>query len=256
MSELRVLVITGASAGIGEQLALIAAASKSYRLALVARRSELLQAVTAKCTGLGAECAYFIADLTDRQQVNKAVAAIVERFGTIDVWVNNAGQGIFKRASELVVSDIEDMMKMNVYTALFSIQAVLPIFKEKKEGLIVNVSSLLGRNAELAAPRSAYSGAKHFLNGLIGSLRAELAQDGFSGIILSIFSPGIVKTDFGTVAGGPDSRQLPGAQEVEEVASILFNESVVRRKSEVYTSDFGRNAVLKYIQNTVDVSNS
>ncbi len=251
---LPVLAITGASAGIGEHLALVAAASKQYRLALVARRLDVLQAVSDKCTSLGSESAAFTADVSDREQVNKTVAAIVDRFGTIDVWVNNAGRGIFKKPSELVDADLEDMMKTNVYSAFYCMQAVLPIFKAKQTGLVVNISSLLGRNAEIAPMRSAYSASKHFLNGLTGALRAELAADGFSGITLSIVSPGIVKTDFGTTAGGPDSRTMPGAQDVDEVAAIVFNEAIVKKKAEVYTSEFGRMVVLKYIQNTSDIS--
>jgi NADP-dependent 3-hydroxy acid dehydrogenase YdfG len=155
--SLPVLVITGASAGIGEQLALAAAGTKKFRLALVARRLDALQAVADKCIGLGSEAVSFVADVGSRQQVDAAIAGVATRFGTVDVLVNNAGRGIFKKASDLVDADVDDMMRVNVLSAMYCTQAVLPIFKGKKEGLVVNVSSLLGRNAEIAPMRSAYS---------------------------------------------------------------------------------------------------
>ena len=250
---LPVVLITGASGGIGEQLALAAAATKQYRLALVARRADVLQAVVEKCRGLGR--AAFVADASVREQVSGAVAAVVAQFGTVDVLVNNVGRGVWQKPSELTEAVIEDMMRANVYSALFGIQAVLPIFKEKKSGQFINVSSLLGRNAEFAPMRSAYSGSKHFLNALTGSLRGELAAE-YPGIVFTTVSPGIVKTDFGLNAGGPDSRSFAGGQETEEVASIILTEAIGKRKTEVYTSEFVQNVILKYIQRTADISSA
>jgi NAD(P)-dependent dehydrogenase (short-subunit alcohol dehydrogenase family) len=129
------------------------------------------------------------------------------------------------------------MMAVNVKSALYGIQEVLPHFKSRGaggDGHIINVSSMLGR-APFATFRSAYSGAKHFLNALTTMLRAEV-QETHPGIQLSTVSPGVVRTEFGVHAlhGGPDSRSLPGSQSAEEVAAVIMG-VVDTRRSDVYT---------------------
>jgi short-subunit dehydrogenase len=104
--------------------------------------------------------------------------------------------------------------------------------------------------------RSAYSGAKGFLNGLTGSFRQELIQDGFPEVVFSTVSPGIVKTDFGTTASGPDSRSMPGGQDADEVARIILTEAIIKKKTEVYTSDFARNVCVQYAAKAGEISQS
>jgi short-subunit dehydrogenase len=113
-------------------------------------------------------------------------------------------------------------------------QEVLPHFKARNAGQIVNVSSLLGR-MPFAVIRSAYSGAKHFLNALTAMIRAEVQQT-HPGIQVSLVSPGVVRTDFGRNAlhGGPDSRQLPDSQSAEEVAAVIAG-VIESRLPDVYT---------------------
>jgi short-subunit dehydrogenase len=113
------------------------------------------------------------------------------------------------------------MMLINCKSALYGVQAVLPQMKAQKSGHIINVSSMLGR-IPFAPWRAAYSAAKHALMSLTANLRMDLRD---SGILVSAFLPGIVATDFGlnAIHGGPDVRQLPGAQPVEEVAAALLD---------------------------------
>jgi short-subunit dehydrogenase len=184
--------------------------------------------------------------MTVRGDVQRAVSGTLTRFGRIDVWINNVGQGITRMPTALSDEDVDDMVRMNVKSALYGMQEVLPHFKERGRGHIINISSMLGR-MPTAVVRSAYSGAKHFLNALTANVRDEL-QVTHPGIQVSLVSPGIVFTDFGLRAkhGGVDSRSLPQGQTAEEVADVIVR--VVRnRKADVYTRAGTKLAVLDYL---------
>jgi NADP-dependent 3-hydroxy acid dehydrogenase YdfG len=237
-----VAVITGASSGIGAALA-ERLAGQGIAVVLVARRAEALAQVRARC---GDAALAVVADVTSRGDVERVVAEALARFGHIDVWVNNAGRGITRQPSELTDADIDDMMLANVKSAWYGVQAVLPHFRERGRGHVINVSSMLGR-APLAGFRSAYSGAKHFLNALTANLRDEL-QATHPGIQVSLVSPGVVRTEFGVNAahGGPDSRTLPNSQSAEDVAEV--NAGVIAsRAPDVYTRPGARQMILDYL---------
>lgn len=233
MSSLPVLIVTGASSGIGEAIAVQAAQSGKYQVAIVARRADLLKAVAAKA---GNGTLAIVADVSIKSEADRVVAETVKAFGTVDILVNNVGRGTFAKPSEVTAEQIADSISVNVNTALFSTQAVLPIFKEKKRGQVIFVNSVLGRVPEMAPTFSAYVGSKHFLIGLVGTFRGEFAQD-FPEILFQNYLPGVVATDFGNVAsnGQFDNRTYPGAQDVEEVATVLIEESIVAKKLEVYS---------------------
>lgn len=237
----RVVAITGASSGIGAALAELLAA-EGHSVALLARRREALNEVADKC---GGRAQVVVADMTRREEVTRAVADIVARSGRLDVWVNNAGVGITRMPSQLTDEDVESMMRSNVLSALYGMQEVLPHFRSRGAGHIINVSSMLGR-IPLATFRSAYCGAKHFLNALTATFRAELAETD-PGIHVSLVSPGIVRTEFGVnaVHGGPDSRDLPASQSAEEVAAVIA-QVIESPRADVYTRTDGRERVLDY----------
>ena len=174
------------------------------------------------------------ADVTSRAEVKRIVRETLARFGRIDAWVNNVGQGITRMPSELTDDDIDDMMRINVKSALYGMQEILPHFQAVGRGHVVNVSSMLGR-APFALQRSAYSAAKHFLNALTANYRTEV-QATHPEIQLSLISPGVVRTDFGLNArhGGIDSRQLPESQSADEVAAIIAA-VLADRRPDVYT---------------------
>ena len=237
-----VIVITGASGGIGEAFARLAGL-EGASLALVARRGDVLNAVAAEC---GANALPIVADVTVRADVERVVAETIARFGHIDVWINNVGQGISRNPSELTDEDIDVVMQVNVKSALYGMQAVLPHFKARGAGHVINVSSMLGRTP-FAVIRSAYCGAKHFLNALTATFRAEV-QATHPGIQFSLVSPGVVRTDFGLNAlhGGPDSRSFPMSQSAEEVA-VVMRQVVRNRKPDVYTRQGAKDQVLGYL---------
>jgi NADP-dependent 3-hydroxy acid dehydrogenase YdfG len=237
----KVVVITGASSGIGAALAELLG-GKGARVALVARRERELTAVAIRS---GTEALPIVADVTRREDVARVLETTLARFGHIDVWVNNAGRGITRVVSELTDEDFDQMMTTNVKSVLYGMQAVLPHFRERGRGHIVNVSSMLGR-MPLAPFRSSYTAAKHAANALTASLRIELAA-AYPGIVVSSVHPGVVATEFGSNAlhGGPDSRQMPGAQSAEEVAAVIA-ELIERPRADVYTRPGAQQTVVAY----------
>jgi NADP-dependent 3-hydroxy acid dehydrogenase YdfG len=237
-----VIVVTGASSGIGAAFARLAAA-EGARVVLVARRAAELDAVRDQC---GPDALAITADVSRRAEVERVVSEALARFGRIDVWVNNVGQGISRNPSELTDEDIDIVMQVNVKSALYGMQSVLPHLKERGRGHVINISSMLGRTP-FAVIRSAYCGAKHFLNALTATFRAEV-QASHPDIQFSLVSPGVVRTDFGlnAIHGGPDSPSLPGSQSAEEVAAVIA-EVVRSRKPDVYTRPGAKNMVAGYL---------
>ncbi|NMO15166.1 SDR family NAD(P)-dependent oxidoreductase [Pyxidicoccus fallax] len=226
----KVIVITGASAGIGAELARQAGA-KGAKLVLAARRELELKAAAARA---GSESLTVVTDATRRSDMERLRDAALARFGRIDVWVNNAGRGITRSVMELTDEDMDSMWRDNVKSALYGMQVVLPHFQSRNAGQVVNISSGLAR-LPLAPFRSAYSAAKHALNGLSACLRMELRQS-HPGIMVTVVMPGVVATEFGTNAlgGGPDSRVLPGAQSVEDATKVIVD-VIEHPRPEVYT---------------------
>ena len=237
----KVVVITGASGGIGAALAELLAGGGAS-VVLVARREEALRAVATRC---GERACPVVADMTRRADVRRVVESALARFGRIDVWVNNVGQGITRPPSQLTDEDIDEIMRVNVKSALYGMQEVLSHFKARETGHIINVSSMLGR-IPFAVIRAAYNGAKHFLNALTANVREEVQQT-HPGIQVSLVSPGVVRTDFGLNAlhGGPDSRQFPESQSAEEVAAVIAG-VIESRRPDVYTRPGARERVAGY----------
>ena len=126
----KVVVITGASGGIGAATA-EEVARRGASVVLVARREDALRAVAAKC---GAHAHAIVADVTSRDEVQRVVTESIAKFGRIDVWMNNVGQGITRQPTELTDDDIDEAMRVNVKSALYGMQEVLPHFKSRNDG--------------------------------------------------------------------------------------------------------------------------
>jgi NADP-dependent 3-hydroxy acid dehydrogenase YdfG len=237
----QVIVITGASGGIGAALARLAG-GRGARVVLAARRVRELGEVAAQS---GSDALPVVADVTRRADVQRILEAALARFGGVDVWVNNAGRGITRPVLALSDEDLDEMMLVNVKSALYGMQAVLPHFQERGRGHVINVSSMLGR-VPFAPQRSAYNAAKHALNALTANLRMEL-RERWPGIHVSTVSPGIVATEFGlhALGGGIDSRQMPNAQPAEDVAQVIAD-LIERPQADVYTRPGMREQVAAY----------
>jgi short-subunit dehydrogenase len=244
----QVVVITGASAGIGAVFA-EEVGRRGGSVVLVARRADRLAEVAARVGGAAEVVA---ADVTRREDVQRVLRAALARFGRVDVWVNNAGRGITRGFEQLTDEDVDAMMRDNLKSALYGMQTVLPHFKERKQGVLVNVSSMLSRTPAVTL-RSAYSASKAALNSLTETLRFELARD-YPGIAVLLVLPGPVATDFGTNAlgGGMDSRTLPGVQSAEEVARVMA-EGILARRPDIYTRPEGLEQVLGHLRGLAGV---
>jgi NADP-dependent 3-hydroxy acid dehydrogenase YdfG len=237
----KVVVVTGASAGIGAELAKQLAAHGA-KVALAARRKPELDKVA---SDLGASALAVVTDVTRRSDVEQLCKAALDRFGRIDVWVNNAGRGISRSVGDLTDDDLDAMWRDNMKSVVYGMQAVLPHFKSRNQGQIVNVSSGLSR-APLAPQRAAYGAVKSAVNMLSASLRVELRAT-HPGIHVTVLLPGVVATDFGrnSLGGGVDNRNLPGAQPVEAAAKAIVD-VIENPRSEAYTSPFIADTIARY----------
>ncbi len=237
----KVIVITGASAGIGAALAQLVG-GKEGRPVLVARRPDELKRVAA---GAGPHATIVVADVTVRSEVERVLTEAVAAHGHVDVWVNNAGRGITKLVSALDDDDFDEMMRVNVKSALYGMQVALAHFRGRGRGHIINISSMLGR-VPYVPIRSAYSASKHALNALTANLRMELAGV-LPDVHVSTVLPGPVATEFGVNArgGGPDSRGMAGAQTAEEVAAVIAS-VIDEPRADVYTQAEFRGRAARY----------
>jgi len=199
----RVAIITGASSGIGEALARLFAV-QGTRLALAARSEEKLRALAAE---LGGERTLVVpTDVADPGQCERLVARTVERFGGVDVLVNNAGIGLIGRLEETDWKHFRQMWEVNFFGLLRLTQAALPYLKERR-GMVVNISSVAGK---VALPyMGGYCASKFALNAFSNALRMELAAEG---VRVAVICPGRVKTRFHTAAYREGA--IPGAYQL------------------------------------------
>jgi NADP-dependent 3-hydroxy acid dehydrogenase YdfG len=232
----RVVVITGASSGIGAALARLLGTA-GHKVVLAARREQLLGDITRE---IGDNALAVKTDVTRREDVDHLKQVALEKCGRIDVWINNAGRGITRPVLALTDDDVEEMMNVNMKSALYGMQTIVPYFQDRNSGHLINVSSFLGR-VPLVSFRSIYSAAKAALNMLTACLRMDLREK-FPDIHISLVMPGVVMTDFHKNALGGQPQQAPGArrstmnaQTPEEVAEVIAD-LLEHPKSEVYTN--------------------
>jgi NADP-dependent 3-hydroxy acid dehydrogenase YdfG len=184
----RNVVVTGASSGIGYDVAL-AFGERGAKVALLARRKELLSGLAAKIAeggGLGVPIA---CDVTERKQVRKAVDEANDALDGIDVLVNSAGVLLPSKFEEMDPRDLKKMIDVNLFGTVHAMQAVLPLMREKSRGHIVNIASLAGRRG--MSPLGGYCATKFAVTGLSEAVRTELYG---SGINVSLVMPGLVDT--------------------------------------------------------------
>ncbi|HVQ58696.1 MAG TPA: SDR family oxidoreductase [Solirubrobacterales bacterium] len=191
MAEKPVLLITGASSGIGAATA--RAAAGSYRLVLAARRLEELEALATELGGSDAAIAVRC-DVTEWDQVEAMAAAGLESFGRIDAVFANAGFGASRGFLEESPEHWRSMVLTNVYGAALTIRATLPHVLERGDGHFLITSSIAGR---LALPGSLYSATKWAATAMGEALRAELRQmHENTAIKVTLIEPGMVDTPF------------------------------------------------------------
>jgi NADP-dependent 3-hydroxy acid dehydrogenase YdfG len=242
----KVIVITGASSGIGAALAVTLGAA-GHQLALGARRRVELEQVAKR---VGASALPLVTDVRRRQDVEGLRDAAIKAFGRVDVWINNAGRGITRKVLDVTEDEFDEMMAVNVKSALYGMQTILPHFMRRGDGHLINVSSFLGR-VPLATFRSAYSAAKAALNALTANLRMDLKAT-HPGIHVSLVMPGMVATDFarnalgGTPPPPPGARAMP-MQSPQDVAGMIAA-LIEHPQPEIYTNPASSDIARRYYQ--------
>ncbi|WP_068177017.1 SDR family oxidoreductase [Mycobacterium sp. UM_CSW] len=188
--ENKVVLVTGASRGIGEAVAL-AFATQGARLVLAARSAERLGDVAEAVSALGSQALAVPTDVTSHDAVVALVDAAIQRFGRIDVLVNNAGIG---RVGAVESADFSDNVRDTLQASLFGLvdvtQQVLPTMHRQRSGAIVNMSSVMGRKA--FARFGSYAVVMHAVSAVSDALRQELAG---SNIRVSVIYPALTATD-------------------------------------------------------------
>jgi NAD(P)-dependent dehydrogenase (short-subunit alcohol dehydrogenase family) len=184
----KVVLITGGSRGLGLVLAR-QFASEGAKVAICARDMEEIHRAIEDLAGRGTEILGVACDVTSQEDVSRMVAEVVERFGGVDVLVNNAGTIAVGPVETMTVADYEEAMKTHFYGPLYATLAVLPHLRERGGGRIVNVSSIGGK---IAVPHLVpYSASKFALVGFSEGLRAELQKDN---IFVTTVCPGLMRT--------------------------------------------------------------
>ena len=184
----RVVIVTGASSGIGEATARAFAAAGD-RVVLTARRAERLQQLTAELAGSLA----VPADLTRSEDIRRVIAEALHAFGRIDVLVNNAGRGGYDWLEQLEEDDIRQEIALNLMAPILLTRSVLPMMQSQGGGVIINVGSAAGR---IGAPTlSIYNTTKFGLDGFSEALRREVGPQGIR--VCVIYPGGVAGTEFG-----------------------------------------------------------
>jgi NAD(P)-dependent dehydrogenase (short-subunit alcohol dehydrogenase family) len=195
----QVALVTGASSGIGREVAVTFGRLKAAVALMARRRAELAQTAR-QITEAGGEALVIPTDVTDERAVRDGVATVRRKWKRIDVLVNSAGVLLPARVGEMAAADFERMLRVNVFGALFAMQATLPLMEARGRGTIINIASLAGRRGY--SPLGGYCASKFALLGLTEALRMEV--DG-TDIHVGLVLPGVVDTP---MVEGVDQREV------------------------------------------------
>ncbi|MCM3869623.1 MAG: SDR family oxidoreductase [Pyrinomonadaceae bacterium] len=186
--EGKVIAITGASSGIGEATALLLA-ERGAKVVLGARGSDRLEVLAERIVAAGGEAAYAPTDVKRREDLSNLVAVAIERYGKLDVLVNNAGVAPISIFDELRVEDWEEMIDVNLKGVLYGIAAALPVFRNQGLGHFVNVISTAG--IQITPTMAVYAATKNAVRTITEGLRLEAGDK----LRVTGISPGFVNTN-------------------------------------------------------------
>jgi short-subunit dehydrogenase len=237
----KVVVITGASMGIGEAIAK-EFASQGASVVLAARDAGRLDAARERIRGelLAVPC-----DVTRREDLSRLLETSLQRFGRVDVWVNNAGYGLMDSVAQMDLGECRRMFETNLFAVIQAMQLVTPVMKQQGGGAIINISSVAGY---IAIPyMAAYGATKHALNAISKGARMELQP---AGIQVINVCPGYITTDFAVNAVKGKERYRLGVAArrgitAERVARAVLN-AYIKNKREVVVPWKDRISILLY----------
>ena len=184
------VLITGASAGIGRATALYLA-ERGYMVLATSRNASRLDGLHEEAESLGLSIIGVELNINSEDAVAFIVPELIERYGAIDVLVNNAGFGLWGPVELLSDAELKSQFETNLFAAVRMMQAVLPAMIERRNGTIINISSVLGR---LGTPfNGAYVSSKFALEGISESLKIEVEP---FGVRVALVQPGLFRTNF------------------------------------------------------------
>jgi NAD(P)-dependent dehydrogenase (short-subunit alcohol dehydrogenase family) len=226
-----VVAVTGASSGIGRETAMLFG-REGARVAISARRLDRLESLGESIRAAGGEVLVMRVDVASEVEVRGFVAAILERFGRLDVFVNNAGYGVHGRVEETASEAYERLMKVNYLGTVYGCRAAVPVMRRQGSGVIINVSSIVGKRALPGG--GAYAATKAAQVSLTEALRVELKG---SGVEACSVHPIGTDTEFAEVAARetPDDRSGPlGPRQSAKIVAESIVACAKRPRPEVY----------------------
>lgn len=223
-----VVILTGASQGIGEQLAYQLAEQGAW-LVLAARRADALEAVAAACRERGSRAIVVPTDLTDEMQCQKLIEQTVAEYGRIDTLINNAGLGYPRRFASLPdLHTIRAEIDLNYMGTVYCTYYALPYLKQSK-GRIVGVNSFGG---QIGIPGTAgYNASKHAMRGFLNTLRIELRS---TGVTVSVAYLGAIRTERLKEVMGDNASKVP-TMDPKRCAALIIRQTAERRREQVMT---------------------
>jgi NADP-dependent 3-hydroxy acid dehydrogenase YdfG len=208
----KVVVITGASSGLGEATARLLCA-QGATVVLGARREDRLRTLVDELNKSGGKAVALTTDVTQREQVQKLVDTAVQKFGRIDVIINNAGLMPQSLLERLQVDEWDRMIDVNIKGVLYGIAAALPYMKQQKSGQVINVSSVAGH--KVGPGGAVYSATKHAVRVISEGFRQEVKP---YNIRTTVISPGAVATELPNTITDPNV--LPRIQKLYAEVAI------------------------------------
>ncbi len=193
----KVAIVTGASRGIGRAIALGLARAGTH-VVLAARQESLLQQVAQQARQHGVEAAIVRADLREEKEITRVIGTALERFGRLEILVNNAGLGYLKPVADLTTAEWDEMFAVNLRAVFLATRAALPHLRRAGESFVVNVASLAGKNTFVNG--GGYTATKWGLRAFSQCLMLEERKHGLR--VLTI-CPGSVDTEFGSGRATP-----------------------------------------------------
>lgn len=217
MNKKELMIVTGASRGIGKGIAFYFA-KEGMDIMLFGRDAGALKRTEEEIKKFDVDCEQFVGDVADEKFVNESVTKILEKYGNVDHLINNAGTRVFKKVVDASLDDFKLQVNANLYGVFNFSRAVLPGMIERKKGSIINISSLAGKNA--FATGAMYAATKHALMGFTASMFLEVRE---YNIRVAAICPGSVNTDFfDGLSMKPNKEKILQVEDIAEtVAAVL-----------------------------------
>jgi len=222
----KTIVITGASSGFGKGAAR-EFAKAGARLALAARREELIEDLANECEGLGATAVAIPTDVRNAEEVELLARDALREFKRIDIWINNAGAGAVGRFEEVPLSDHISVIQTTLLGTLYGSYYAMRQFREQGEGTLINIASVIGK---VPSPYfTSYAAAKHGVVGLSAAIRQELAQDKIDSIKVSTVMPTSMDTPFFQHAAnytGHETQPIPPVYDAQDTIDTIVRMAI------------------------------